>query len=149
MRIIDLGLKQLSADGYFRQVHNAGFVDSGSEVTGSYCVAKLGEQRYLGIVEQGWTFSGTATFEFSGDLIFIRPVGQDAFIAATLLQRIRHTGQAGYSYHWRLFLSPFLIPDPGVPLEIWVYDQRANVFVKVQQKSEPCKQADNSTRQGA
>ena len=94
MRIVDLGLKQLSEDGYFRQVHNASFVDSRSEVTGSYSVARLGEQRYLGIVEQGWTFSGTVTFDFSADLIFIKPVGQDAFIAATLLQRIPDTGNA-------------------------------------------------------
>jgi hypothetical protein len=148
MRIVDVGLKQLSADGYFRQVHNASFVEAGSEVTGSYGVARLGEQRYLGIVEQGWTFSGTATFEFSADLIFVKPVGQDAFIAATLLQQVPHTGNAGYNYQWRLFLSPFIIPDPGIPLEMWVYDKRANTFVKVQQKSEPCKEADNSEKQG-
>ena len=134
MGIVDIGLKQLSEDGYFRQVHDASFVDSPSEVTGSYSVTKLGEQRYLGIVEPGWTFSGTVTFDFSADLIFIKPVGQDAFIAATLLQRIPDTGKAGSSYQWRLFLSPFIIPDPDVLLELWVYHKRANEFVKVQQK---------------
>jgi hypothetical protein len=148
MRIADVGLKQLSDDGYFRQVQDASFEDSGSEVTGSYRVARLGEQRYLGIVEQGWTFSGTASFDFSADLIFIKPLGQEAFIAATLLQRIPHTGNARSSYQWRLFLSPFIIPDTSIPLEIWVYHQRANAFVKVQQKSEPCKEPDNSKKQG-
>jgi hypothetical protein len=148
MRIVDVGLKQLSEDGYFRQVHNAGFMDSRSEVTGSYSVASLGEQRYLGIVEQGWTFSGTVTFDFSADLIFIKPVGQDAFIAATLLQRIPDTGNAASSYRWRLFLSPFIIPDPDVPLELWVYHKRANLFVKVQQRSAPWKEADNSEKHG-
>ena len=148
MRIVDVGLKQLSEDGYFRQVHNASFMDSRSEVTGSYSVARLGEQRYLGIVEQGWTFSGTVTFDFSADLIFIKPVGQDAFIAATLLQRIPDTGNAESSYRWRLFLSPFIIPDPDVPLELWVYHKRANLFVKVQQRSAPWKEADNSEKHG-
>ena len=148
-KIVDIGLKQLSEEGYFRQVHNVSFVDSGSEVTGSYSVSEsLGEQRYLGIVEQGWTLSGTATFEFSADLIFVRPVGQYAFIAATLLQRIPHTGKAGYTYQWRLFLSPFIIPDRDHPLEMWVYQKRANVFVKVRQNSEPCKEVDNSKNQG-
>ena len=150
MRIVDLGLKQLSEDGYFRQVRNASFVDSGSEVNGSYCVARLGEQRYLGIVEQGWTFSGTVSFKpgFSADLIFFKPVGQDAFIAATLLQRLPHTDNAGYSYQWRLFLSPFIIPDPGTPLEMWVYNKRANEFVKIRQNSERFQEADNSGKQG-
>ena len=150
MRIVDLGLKQLSEDGYFRQVRNASFVDSGSEVNGSYRVARLGEQRYLGIVEQGWTFSGTVSLKpgFSADLIFFKPVGQDAFIAATLLQRLPQTDNAGYSYQWRLFLSPFIIPDPGTPLEMWVYHKAANVFVRVQQKFEPCKEVDNSKKQG-
>ena len=138
MRIADVGLRQLSEDGYFRQVHNASFVDSRPEVTGSYSVAGLGEQRYLGIVEQGWTFSGTVTFDFSADLIFIKPVGQDSFIAATLLQRIPDAGHAGSSYQWRLFLSPFIISDPDVPLELWIYYKRANVFVKVQQSPAPC-----------
>ena len=147
MKIVDIGLKRLSEEGYFQQVHNVGFVDSASEVTGSYSIAgRLAEQRYLGIVEQGWTLSGTATFEsgFSADLIFVRPVGQDAFIAATLLQRIPHTDKPRYRYQWRLFLSPFIMPDPGVPLEMWVYDKRSNEFIKVQPNSEPCKEINNS-----
>lgn len=148
-KIVDIGLKRLSEEGYFRQLHPAGFVDCGSAVTGSYSIAeRLAEQRYLGIVEQGWTLSGTATFEFSADLIFVRPVGQDAFIAATLLQRIPHTDQPGYRYQWRLFLTPFIIPDPGVPLEMWVFHKRSNEFIKVQQSSEPCKEVDNSRKQG-
>jgi hypothetical protein len=147
MKIVDIGLKRLSEEGYFQQVHNVSFVDSASEVTGSYSIAgRLAEQRYLGIVEQGWTLSGTATFEsgFSADLIFVRPVGQDAFIAATLLQRIPHTDKPRYRYQWRLFLSPFIMPDPGVPLEMWVYDKRSNEFIKVQPNSEPCKEINNS-----
>ena len=148
MRIVDVGLKQLSEDGYFRQMHNASFMDSRSEVTGSYSVARLGEQRYLGIVEQGWTFSGTVTLAFSADLIFIKPVGQDTFIAATSLQRIPDTGNAVSSYRWSLFLSPFIIPDPDAPLELWVYHKQANVFVKVQQSPAPCREVDNSKKHG-
>ncbi len=151
MRIVDIGLKQLSKEGYFRQADNVSFVESGSEVTGSYSVsARIGEQRYLGIVEQGWTLSGTAIFEpgFSADLIFIKPVGRDRFIAATQLQRFPHTDKAGDSYQWRLFLSPFIIPDPGIPLEMWVYLQGPNVFVKVQQNAEACKEVDNYKSRG-
>ena len=145
MQIVDIGLKRLSEEGYFQQVHNVRFVDSASEVTGSYSVPEiLGEQRYLGIIQRGWTLSGTATFEFFADLIFLRPVGQHAFVAAALLQRIPHNDKPGYHYHWRLFLSPFIIPDPGVPLEMWVYHQRSNEFIKVQQSSEPSKEVSNS-----
>ncbi len=147
MKIVDIGPKQLSEEGYFRQARNVSFLDSGSEATGCYSVAKrLREQRYLGITEQGWTLSGTATFEpgFSADLIFLKPVGKDAFIAATMLQRVPQTGKAENTYQWNLFLSPFIVPNPRTHLEMWVYDRRSNVFVEVQQNSGPCKEVDNS-----
>jgi hypothetical protein len=143
--ILAVGLRPLSAEGYFRQVNNVSFRESASEATGSYCVGRLGEKRYLGIVEQGWTLSGTATFDFSADLIFLKPIGQDRFIAATMLQRLPHNDKAN-DYQWDLFLSPFIIPNPDIPLEMWVYNQRANEFVKVQQSS--CKEVDNSKKQG-
>jgi hypothetical protein len=151
MRIFGLGLRQLSEEGYFRPVHNVSFVDSGSKVTGSYSVAERpGEQRYLGIVEQGWTLSGTAAFApgFSADLIFLRPSGRDSFIAATELRRVPHAETTGNCYYWRLFLTPFIFPDAAIPLEMWVYNREANAFVKVQQNSEPCDEGDNSKKQG-
>jgi hypothetical protein len=151
MGIVDIGLRQLSGEGYLRQAHDVNFVESGQEVIGSYSVArKLDEQRYLGIVEQGWKLSGTVTFEpgFSADLIFFRPAGQDGFIAATLLQRMPPDGQTRESYQWRLFLSPFIFPDPGVPLEMWVYHVESNAFVKVRQNSEPWKEVDYPKKEG-
>ena len=151
MRILDIGLKQLSEDGYFRQVRDVRFADSGSEVTGSYTFSRILEkQRYLGIVEQGWTLSGTVTFGpgFTADLMFVKPVERDAFIAATQLQQIPHAGKAEYSCQWSLFLSPFILPDPGIPLEMWVYNKRANEFVKIRQNSERFQEADNSGKQG-
>jgi hypothetical protein len=145
MRIVDIGLRQLSEEGYFREVHGVGFVESGSEVTGSYSVSgRSGEERYLGIVEQGWTLSGTARVASGifADLIFVRPVGQEQFIAATQLQRILHSDKAIDCYQWRLFLTPFIIPDPTIPLEMWVYNQKENEFVKVQADSKPCEEVD-------
>jgi hypothetical protein len=147
--IVGVGLQPLSEQGYFRQVNNVNFLESGSEATGSYHIGRIGEQRYLGIVEQGWTLSGTATCEFPADLLFIKPVGQNHFIAATMLQRIPHNGKTGDSYQWHLFLSPFILPNPATPLEMWIYNQRANEFVRVQQNSEPCREVDHSKNLGS
>ena len=151
MRIVEIGLKTLSEAGYFQRARNVSFVDSDLEATGCYSfTTRLRKQRYLGIVEQGWTISGRVTLKpgFSGDLIFLRPAGKDGFIAATMLQRIPQTGETENNYQWKLFLSPFIIPDPRVPLEMWVYDKRSNVFVEVQQSSGPCKEVDNSKKRG-
>jgi hypothetical protein len=148
LTIFDVGLKQLSAEGYFRQVKNVSFIDLGSEAFGSYSVARrLAEQRYLGIVEQGWILSGTVALApgFTGDLLFVKPADHAAFIAATQLQQIPQRGRTGYSYHWRLFLSPFILPDPRIPLEMWVYRPQSNEFVKIQEAPERC---EDSEKQG-
>jgi hypothetical protein len=48
-----------------------------------------------------------------------------------------------------MFLSPFILPDPERPLEMWVYDQQSNEFVKIQQKSAQWEKADNTKKPGA
>ena len=151
MTIFDVGLKQLSAEGYFRQVKNVSFIDLGSDATGSYSVARrLAEERYLGIVEQGWILSGTVALAsgFTGDLLFVKRADRNAFIAGTQLQQIPQRGKTGFSYQWRLFLSPFILPDPGIPLEMWVYRPQSNEFVKIQEAPERCEEVEDSEKQG-
>jgi hypothetical protein len=139
MMILDTGINQLSAAGYLRQSNGVGFLNTEAQATGAYTVAgKLEKERYLGIVEQGWNLSGTISLgpELAADLIFIKPVGSDGFIAATEMRQTADRGEAGRTFKWHMFLSPFILPDPGTPLEMWVYDQQRDAFVKVHQHAE-------------
>jgi hypothetical protein len=58
-------------------------------------------------------------------------------------------GDARHSYEWHMFLSPFILPDPGTPLEMWVYDQQSNEFVKIHQTAEQWEKAENAKQPGA
>lgn len=151
MTILGTGIHQLSEAGYLRQLNGVRFSNTETLATGTYRVAgKMEKERYLGIVEQGWNLSGTISLapELNADLVFIKPVGSDAFIAATEMRRSADSGEAGRTFKWYLFLSPFILPDPGIRLEMWVYDQQTDAFVKVHQDSERWEKADNSMNAG-
>jgi hypothetical protein len=149
MTILDTGINQLSEAGYFRQLNGVSFLNTETPATGAYAVAgAIKEQRYLGMVEPGWNLSGTISLgpQLAADLIFIKPVGSDAFIAATEMRQTADRGQAGRTFKWYMFLSPFILPDPKIPLEMWVYDQQIEAFVKVHQDSERWEKAENSIK---
>jgi hypothetical protein len=149
VKILDTGIKKFSEAGYIRQVNAAGFVDTDRRATGTYAVkGKMERERYLGIVEQGWKLSGTVSLgpRLVSDLLFIKPAGSGGFVAATELRETADRGDAGRSYQWHMFVSPFILPDPGTPLEMWVYNQPANEFVKIHR--ERWEKAENSTKSG-
>jgi hypothetical protein len=150
--ILGIGINQLSEAGYFRQLKDARFLHNETLATGAYRVgAKMEKERYLGIVEQGWNLSGAISLVpgLDADLVFIRPVGSEAFIAATEMRQSADRAEGGRSLTWRMFLSPFILSDPGIALEMWVYDRQTNAFVKVHQDWERWERADNSIKPGA
>jgi hypothetical protein len=152
MMILDLGIKQLSEAGYFGRLDDVSFVNTAVQATGNYAVtAKIVEQRYLGLVEQGWKLSGTVSLglKIIANLIFFKPAGSGVFVAATELRPMADRGDAGHSYEWHMFLSPFILPDPETPLEMWVYNQQSNEFVEIHQNAERWEKADNSKKPGA
>jgi len=141
MTIFDRGIKELTNAGYFSRLDDVQYVTNSSDVSGNYKVSsKIVEQRYLGIIEQGWKLSGTVTTEFAPKLIFFRPAGYDAFIAATALHPANPRSNTGHTYEWQLFLSPFILSDRNTQLEMWVYNAASNAFLKVS-----AKQWDNSS----
>jgi hypothetical protein len=151
LTIFNPGIKDLRDAGYLREFDDIRFVTDGPSVSGNYAVSrKIAEQRYLGIVTQGWKLSGTVTADpnFAPELIFFRPAGREAFIAATGLRSIRDRGNSGHSYEWHLFLSPFILPDRNDPLEMWVYNAQANAFVKVSQTLERWETNDDTKTAG-
>ncbi len=150
--ILNIGIKQLSDAGYFGRLDDVSFVNGGVQATGNYAVGgKIVEARYLGLVEQGWKLSGTVSLgsQFIAHLIFFKPEGSCAFVAATELRRVPDRGDAEQSYEWQMFLSPFILPDPEKPLEMWVYDQQSNEFVNIRQNSARWEKADNTKKPGA
>ncbi len=135
MTIFDSGIKELTAAGYFRLLDHVQFVTNDADISGSYSVSnRLVEQRYLGVVESGWKLSGTVKTisTFTPNLIFFRPAGRDAFVAATELYPAHH--QTGNAYVWCLFLSPFILPDRNTQMEMWLYNAKSNAFVKISQE---------------
>jgi hypothetical protein len=150
--IFDIGIKQLSKAGYFDRLDDVTFVNTTGQASGNYTIStKIVEERYLGVVQQGWKLSGSVSLgpKFVANLIFLKPAGNGAFVAATDLRRSAERGDGGHSYEWDLFLSPFILPDPGTPLEMWVYNQQSNEFVKIPQNTEPWGKADKATKPDA
>lgn len=137
--ILDIGIKPLSEAGYFRRLDNVSFVNAAVRATGNYAITgKIVQERYLGLVQQGWKLSGTVYLgpDFVANLIFFKPAWSDAFVAATELRQTTDRGDGGRSYHWDIFLSPFILPDPETPLEMWIYNQQSNGFVKIHQNAQ-------------
>ena len=152
MTILDVGINRLTKAGYFDRLDDVSFVNTAVQATGTYVViGKIVEERYLGIVEKGWKLSGTVSLgnQYIAKLIFFKPPGGSAFIAATEMRETADRGDAGHSYEWHMFLSPFILPDPGTPLEMWVYDQQSNEFVKIHQNAEQWEKAENTKQPGA
>jgi hypothetical protein len=134
--IFDIGIKQLSHAGYFNRLDDIRFVDPALLATGNYAISrKIVEARYLGLVERGWNVSGTVSLgpQYIANLIFLKPVGSGSFVAATELRQVVDLSDTRHSYDWHMFLSPFILPDPGTPLEMWVYNLQSNEFVKIHQ----------------
>ena len=151
MMIFDIGIKRLSEEGYFARLNDIHFMRTEAQATGHYAVGgKIVEERYLGIVEQGWKLSGTVSLgpKFIADLIFFKPADNDTFVAATELRQTADRGDAEHTYEWQMFLSPFILPDPETSLEMWVYNQSSNEFVKVDQNTARWEKADTSKKPG-
>jgi len=132
--IFDIGLKPLLEDGHFRRLPPATFVAEPADVSGKYTVsARLEEHRYLEIVRRGWQLRGIVTGgdREEPDLVFLKPHGAPGFIGAAKLHRPSADQDSGKT--WQLFLSPLLLPDRTIPLEMWIFNRRANQFVKVNQ----------------
>ncbi len=137
MTIFGTGIKELTNAGYCKELDDIEFVTNGSEISGHYNLScKLVEERYVGMVETGWVFSGSVTTgsKSAPNLIFFRPEGTDAFVAATELHPTKPRSDSGHAYEWRLFLSPFILPDCNTRMEMWVYNAESNAFVKVSQE---------------
>jgi hypothetical protein len=152
MTILATGINRLTQAGYFLRLDDVSFVSTAVQATGTYAViGKIVEERYLGIVEKGWKLSGTVSLgnQYLAKLIFFKPPGGSGFIAATEMRETADRGDAGHSYEWHLFLSPFILPDPRTPLEMWVFDQQSNEFLKIHQNVEPWEKAENPKQPGA
>ena len=65
------------------------------------------------------------------DLVFVKPNGNAEFIGAAKLKPATADKGSEKIREWSLFLSPLLFPDRSIPLEMWIFDRRANQFVKV------------------
>ena len=74
--------------------------------------------------------------QFIASLTFFKPADGRSFVAATELQPAVDLANARHSYNWHLFLSPFILPDPATPLEMWVYNLQSNEFVKIHQMAD-------------
>jgi hypothetical protein len=152
MTVLDNGIHRLTKAGYFDRLDDVGFVNTAVQATGTYAViGKIVEERYLGIVEKGWKLSGTVSLgnQYIAKLIFFKPPGGSGFIAATEMRETADRGAAGHSFEWHMFLSPFILPDPATPLEMWVYDQQSNEFVKIHQNAGPWEKAESAKKPGA
>jgi len=127
-------LKPLLDQGYFRRLPPASFADAPAAVTGKYSIsAKLEEHRYLGIVRLGWQMRGCVIRSPGKEmsLVFLKPSGAASFVGAAKLTRAKADKESEGVFTWRLFLSPLLFPDRTTPLEIWIFDCKANQFVKL------------------
>jgi hypothetical protein len=137
--IFNTGVKELCDAGYFHRLNDVDFNDAPNNVTGDYILKqRIAQRRYLGINESGWELSGTITAAtpLVPDLIFFRPSGRSSFIGAAELQRTNKLGDGRLIYKWETFLSPFILADPGTPLQLWVYNKKSNAFLKVSQNGE-------------
>ena len=68
-KIVDIGLKPLLDEGYFRRLNPVAFVEDRSGVSGKYSVSpKLEEHRYLRIVRLGWMLKGNVIIDANADV---------------------------------------------------------------------------------
>jgi hypothetical protein len=149
--ILNIGIRPLSDAGYYQRLDDVSFTSTEPEVNGRYTIGgKIVEARYLGIVERGWKLSGSISLgpKMNPDLVFLRPVGSNAFIAAAALRLADDHREAGNRYQWQLFLSPFILPDPKTPLEMWVYNPQANEFLKIHQDADRWEKTDHPKTSG-
>ena len=133
-KIVDIGLKPLVDEGYFRRLDPVAFVEGQSGISGQYSVSlKLEEHRYLRIVRLGWMLKGNVIIDTNADvdLVFVKPNGIAGFIGAAKLKPATADKGSEKICEWSLFLSPPLFPDRSIPLEMWIFDRRANQFIKV------------------
>jgi hypothetical protein len=148
---LNIGIRPLSDAGYYQRLDDVSFTSTETEVNGRYTIGgKIVEARYLGIVERGWKLSGSISLgpKMNPDLVFLRPVGSNAFIAAAALRLADDHREAGNRYQWQLFLSPFILPDPKTPLEMWVYNPQANEFLKIHQDADRWEKTDHPKTSG-
>jgi hypothetical protein len=129
-RIFDLALKPYAELGYVHPRKDVKFITSPSGLNGEYSIA-------------GETDVPTANVSVSGiircpsilspSLIFLRPEGQDKFIAAARLDLKKGDSQEKLG-KWQLVLSAQFLVNGNKKLEVWVYDSRANAFLLADQE---------------
>jgi hypothetical protein len=134
IKIFEVGLKPFLRGGYASAIKNALFSDEKHLVAGNYVVSREPEgYTYLNLFDRAWILSGSLTLPpaLKEKLIFFRPTGREKFVAATKLERIPDVKGETSLYRWHLMLSPTIFPDRTVPLELWIFDENSNTFLKV------------------
>jgi hypothetical protein len=68
----------------------------------------------------------------SPTFVFLKPEGQEKFIAATRLD-LKNENSSETLGQWQLDLSSQFLANGQKKLEVWVYDSRANAFLLADQ----------------
>ncbi|HEY0789469.1 MAG TPA: hypothetical protein VGD78_00265 [Chthoniobacterales bacterium] len=130
-RIFDAYLKPYCNLGHVHAVKHARFGGLSAELKGNCSVANASvdvfhDVRATGLVKAGSTVSPT--------LVFLKPEGQDKFLAATELHS-ESLGTGSYVYDWQTILPAQAVAN-GTRLQQWVFDKGSNTFLEVGQNAE-------------
>jgi hypothetical protein len=128
-RIFDLALKPYVESGYVHTKENVKFISSMSGLKAEYSTAgskdgSAANVRLSGIIRCSSVLSPT--------FVFLKPEGQEKFIAATRLD-LKNGNNSETVGKWQLDLSSQFLANGQKKLEVWVYDSRANAFLLADQ----------------
>jgi hypothetical protein len=129
-RIFDLALKPYVESGYVHTKENVKFINSISGLEAEYSIAGNTDAPAANLHASGIIRCSSA---LSPTFIFLKPEGQDKFIAATRLD-LKNRDHSETLGQWQLDLSSQYLMHGGKRLEVWVYDSRANAFLLASQK---------------
>jgi hypothetical protein len=129
-RIFALALKPYVESGYVRTKENVKFITSISGLEAEYSTAGNTDVPAAKVHASGIIRCSSA---LSPTFIFLKPEGQDKFIAATRLD-LKNRDSSETIGEWQLDLSSQYLVDGRKRLEVWVYDSRANAFLLASQQ---------------
>jgi hypothetical protein len=129
-RIFDLALKPYVESGYVHTKENVKFISSISGLEAEYSIAGNTDAPAAKVHASGIIRYSSA---LSPTFIFLKPEGQEKFVAATRLE-LKNRDSSETLGQWQLDLSSQYLVDGRKRLEVWVYDSRANAFLLASKK---------------
>jgi hypothetical protein len=117
------------AERFINAVKDAGFVNSYNGLCGRCSVPISGVAPGQALTVSGQVHSPSG---ISQDFVFLREQGKGTFILAAELHKEKQD-ISGVVYDWDATLDSQLIQDRTHELEMWIYNNTSNAFLKIDQ----------------